>query len=175
MNRVLCTLVVIWALAPTLLQAACNANIDETTPTARFIDNGDGTITDARTALMWVRCASGQSWNGSACTGTATKHTWQDALQLADTSSYAGLTNWRLPNVKELVSIVEQRCSNPAINETIFPATPTFYFWTGSPLAQGMGNWAHNVSFSDGSDSVDNKAYPDTFFYAHIRLVREAR
>lgn len=175
MKKSLWGLVAILAFSPALAYAACITSIPETSPLARFIDNGDGTVTDARTALMWTRCSLGQTWNGTTCVGTASKHTWQAALQQADTFAYAGHTDWRLPNVKELVSIVERRCSNPSINETIFPATPTFWFWTSSPSAQGPGTHAHNVSFSDGTDLVDYKQHSNTSFYHHVRLVRAAR
>jgi hypothetical protein len=60
-----------------------------------FIDNGDGTITDNATGLMWA-----QDDNG---TGVY----WEDALTYAESSTLAGHNDWRLPNVKELQSIVD--------------------------------------------------------------------
>lgn len=53
----------------------CNSNIPESTPTSRFTDNGNGTVTDTKTGIMWKRCAEGQIWTGSTCSGTAAGYT----------------------------------------------------------------------------------------------------
>jgi hypothetical protein len=96
-------------------------------------------VTDTATGLTWKRCSEGQSWDGATCAGSAMYHTWQQALQVADTASYAGQSDWRLPNAKELASIVEQACYSPAIDEAVFPATPSSYYWSSSPGASNAG------------------------------------
>ncbi|MDP4028446.1 MAG: DUF1566 domain-containing protein [Gallionella sp.] len=58
--------------------------------------------------------------------------TWNAALAAAKDANFAGHSDWRLPNIKELESIVESCGYNPAINRTLFPATPDEYFWSGS-------------------------------------------
>ena len=109
-------------------------SVAESTPTSAFVDHNDGTVTHSLTGLMWKRCAQGLS--GADCaTGTATKMTWSAALAVAVADAAAGYRDWRLPNKKELESIVESCGFNPAINQTVFPATPTSYssyFWSGS-------------------------------------------
>ncbi len=60
-----------------------------------FVDNGDGTITDRATGLMWQQADDGRARN------------WQEALACAEDLDLAGYTDWRLPNAKELQSIVE--------------------------------------------------------------------
>ena len=60
-----------------------------------FTDNGDGTITDKATGLMWMQDDSG---NGM---------TWEEALKFAESKEFAGCSDWRLPNIKELQSIVD--------------------------------------------------------------------
>jgi hypothetical protein len=60
-----------------------------------FVDNGDGTITDNATGLLWMQTDSGQGMN------------WQDALAYCEALSQAGYDDWRLPNAKELQSIVD--------------------------------------------------------------------
>ncbi len=60
-----------------------------------FEDNGDGTITDNATGLMWM-----QNDNG-------TEILWEDALSYAENFTYAGYSDWRLPDVKELQSILD--------------------------------------------------------------------
>ena len=106
----------------------CNENMIETAPESRFTINGDGTVTDKQTNLIWARCPQGLS--GSDCTvGELVAYSWVDALALngtRPTSVTAGPvieTDWRLPNAKELESLGELSCSNPAINQMVFPNT----------------------------------------------------
>ena len=141
-------------------------SIRATAPASRFTDNGDGSVTDKATGLQWKRCSEGQTWDGTACAGAATTHTWQSALQLAGGVNYAGLNDWRLPNLKELASIVEQACFDPAVNLAIFPVTPSSTFWSSSPSALS-GDTAWIVHFHGGDIWYDGKL---TGF--NVRLVR---
>lgn len=135
------------------------------TPINRFSNNGDGTVTDSATGLIWKRCSEGQS--GAVCeVGTPGIFTWQEALKTGAASAFAGKSDWRLPNIKELASIVERQCTMPAINEIVFPSTPTMSFWSGSPY-DGNPNFAWNVYFPYGISDGNNKNYK--FF---VRLVR---
>lgn len=60
-----------------------------------FVDNGDGTVTDRATGLTWQKADSGRGMN------------WQEALDCAENLKLAGHDDWRLPNAKELQSIVD--------------------------------------------------------------------
>ena len=60
-----------------------------------FHDNGDGTVSDHATGLMWTKSDSQAAVS------------WQDALQMANGQTYSGYSDWRLPNAKELQSIVD--------------------------------------------------------------------
>jgi Protein of unknown function (DUF1566) len=142
-------------------QATCtaanpNPNVTESTPTSAFTDNGSGTVTHSLTGLMWKQCAQGQS--GANCsTGSTTTMTWSAALAAAKNEVFAGHSDWRLPNKKELESIVETCGSNPSINQTLFPATPALFFWSGSSYVSGpSGAWY--VDFNDGSTAAFGKA-----------------
>ncbi|HYW77150.1 MAG TPA: DUF1566 domain-containing protein [Gammaproteobacteria bacterium] len=151
---------------------SCVSTIPDATPDSRYKVNSNGTVVDLRTGLMWMRCAVGQSWDSqkSSCTGTASKYNWQNALlavqKLDNGNGYAGYNDWRLPNYRELTSIVRFRCHDPAINETIFPNTPSDPFWTSTPLAQGFGvDWSvHFLTGQAGYMGYSNKQ--------PIRLVR---
>jgi len=160
----------VFTLLPVIVSAqTCQtASIPSTTPTSRFTMNGNGTVTDTKTGLMWKKCSEGQS--GTDCSsGSAATYTWQQALQQAQTvnsGSFAGYSDWRVPNVKELVSITEKQCVEPAINLTVFPNTPSSWFWSSSPGAS-VSNGAWIVYFSIGNSSYDFK---DSFNY--VRLVR---
>jgi hypothetical protein len=135
-----------------------------TTPSSDFIDNQDGTVTHKCTGLVWQRCSVGQTWNGTSCTGTAQTYTYDQALALK--TSFAGNSDWRLPNANELHTIVEYGSYNPAINTALFPNTPDNYYWSASPVA-GSSYYAWIVYFDYGYGSWDGKG--SSYF---VRLVR---
>jgi hypothetical protein len=118
-------------------------------PDAAYIDQGDGTVTHVPTGLMWKRCSEGQTWTGATCSGTTGTYSWSQALKQASASSFAGHTDWRLPNIKELRSLVEECRFSPSINDAIFPATPSSNFWSGSPYANNS-YYAWYVYFGNG-------------------------
>lgn len=111
--------------------------VSGTVTTANLKDNADGTVTDSSTKLMWKKCLEGLS--GDTCTGTASTFTWQGALQRPGTVNGAGFPvspnykDWRLPNIKELQSIVDTSKSNPAIDLTKFPNAAASQAWSSSP------------------------------------------
>jgi len=152
----------------------CKPAIPASTPTSQFIDHGDGTVTDARTNLMWNRCAYGQTWDGSTCTGSYMNTTWHGALQepaiVNRGSGYAGYTDWRLPNINELRSLVEEQCYSPAINLNVFPNTPGTIFWSSSPNAYNS-QIAWGVHFFSGSIDSGGRSNDYLGGYA-VRLVR---
>jgi spore coat protein CotH len=82
-----------------------------------FVDNGDGTVTDLATGLMWQQADSGVGMD------------WEDALDYAEDLELAGYDDWFLPDIKQLQSILDYTQSPTAINETdIGPAIDTDYF-----------------------------------------------
>ncbi|QVL49258.1 MAG: DUF1566 domain-containing protein [Thiocapsa sp.] len=143
----------------------CRDDIRATAPDSRYQDNGNGTVTDRATGLIWKQCAEGRSGAGCA-TGSAQTFTWQAALQHAEAAVFAGSSLWRLPNKNELASLVERRCYDPAINATFFPNTPSSVLWSSSPYADFSDN-AWIVGFGGGGVYYYLK---DLTFY--VRLVR---
>ncbi|WP_245536802.1 DUF1566 domain-containing protein [Turneriella parva] len=108
-------------------------------PVRNFSDNTDGTVTDVNANLRWQKCTRGQN-NDASCTGAATASTWQLALQYCDgltlgDTGFANRANWRLPNVKELESLIDRSVNSPAISTAFFPATLSNYYWTSSTVA----------------------------------------
>lgn len=144
-----CTL--LHGLLVMLLLAAGTATAAPTTPTEDFTDNGDGTVTHRVTGLTWMRCAMGMTWTGTDCTGTASTYTWEQATAL--TANFAGKSDWRLPSIAELNTIVEREAYDPAINSEVFPGTPMSdnapIFWSHSP-AVGNSGYGWYLRFSDG-------------------------
>jgi len=168
-------------------QQACNDRINQTTPTSRYVDNANGTVTDSRTGLMWQRCMVGYTFSNSGtpnnladdtCTPSATvTFIWQLALQGAvdrnTQGGFGGFADWRVPNIKELISIVEHRCFNPAINATIFPGTPAAAeVFSSSPGNDNAGKTTVLlVAMTDGEDKSTVSAVIETAAKS-VRLVR---
>lgn len=150
-------------------QTCKTESITASAPNSRYTDNSDGTVTDNTTGLMWKQCPEGASGAGCA-TGGASTYTWQQALQQAQTvdngAGFAGHTDWRLPNRKELHSLVEVQCASPSINAVLFPNNPSNLFWSSSPYANDPTT-AWSVYFSSG---LDNYNYKTNAYY--VRLVR---
>ena len=158
-------------LSSALAVAECTANrnvdIVITRPDSLYTDHGDGTVTDNATGLMWQKCSLGLS--ASDClTGGAQTYIWHAALtaaKTANTNNDSGYSDWRLPNKNELESLLEDACSAPAINTSMFPNTLGKY-WSSSPEAYYTGA-AWPVDFDYGyvhGDGKDQSKY--------VRLVR---
>lgn len=132
----------------------------------------DGTeVTDLATGLIWRRCAEGLQ--GSVCTGTVSYFTHQAALQHAASISSSTAVAWRLPNVKELSSIVDISKSNPAIDSTAFPSTPIYYFWSATPyVSNASGAWV--AEFGQGKISPGGRGTISggKILMYNVRLVR---
>lgn len=144
----------------------CEANIAPSNPDSAYTDHGNGTVTHEPTGLTWKVCSEGQIWKDGSCLGTASSYTWTQALTLAGSASFGGQGDWRLPNIKELRSLIEECRVNPAINDWVFPATYGSGVWSGSPSFENS-YYAWYAHFLDGSSSDFYKA-----FVNNVRLVR---
>lgn len=141
----------------------CNPNIQTTRPDSRYQDMG-AEVKDTVTGLIWQRCSIGQTWDGTTCTGTATEHYWQQALMVAKNLG----NGYRLPNIKELQSLVETKCYKPAINTKQFPNTPiNNWYWSSSPHRSGHMGTVWGLNFSGGHDSDAGK-----YAKFYVRAVR---
>lgn len=148
-NYALIQLILSSVLFINIVGAECNDSITKNTPDSRFKVNGDGTVTDLQTLLIWQRCHHGQDWDGVTCTGSIVQDNWPTILEASQNSDFANNDNWRLPNIVELTSIVEFACFNPSINESMFPNTLEFSQWTSSPNIDGADS-ALGINFEDG-------------------------
>ncbi|OBQ46205.1 hypothetical protein VQ01_15660 [Tamlana sp. s12] len=117
-----------------------------------FTDNGDGTITDNATGLMWQQADDGNTYD------------WENALDYAESLTLGGHSDWRMPNAKELQSIVNytrspSTSSSPAI-DPLFSCTEITdtdgnsgqygYYWSSSPLKDGPTPYTDAVYFCFG-------------------------
>ena len=111
--------------------------------------NADNTVTDNITGLMWRRCSQGQA-DDATCTGTAGTYTWEDALLQCENET-TDYTDWRLPNARELMSIVDYgAAAAPRINTTVFPGTVSTAYHTSTTDAQDT-IFAKSVNFNNGA------------------------
>ena len=79
---------------------SCSAKAVEDSPTADFVDNGNGTVTHQKTGLSWMRCAMGQTWTGSTCRNAAQKYSWKAATALsADFAGQAEIDGESIPRI----------------------------------------------------------------------------
>ena len=143
----------------------------------QFIDRKDGTLLDVTTNLLWSKCNLGETYNQSndTCDGTAIKYqNWQDALiatKNSDLTTIAGQAGFRLPNIKELSSIVDYSFTRPAINLTYFQTTTNEPYWTNTPDAHKI-NSAYDGLIIDFEDALETITVPSNFPSPLVRLVK---
>lgn len=124
-------------------------------PTSYTVDAANNVVTDNVTGLVWQR---------TVAPGT---YTWDQAKQYCANLVLAAHSDWRLPTRIELVSLVDFTKSNPAIDSTAFPNTPSNWFWTSSPEAGNPTLAAWFVHFVNGSPGPYGVAVP-----VQVRCVR---
>ena len=121
--------------------------------------NGDEIVTDTKTGLVWQKSyVSGKNWQG--------------ALSYCETLTYAGYSDWRLPDKNELASLVNYKKYGPASD---FPDMPSRYFWSSSTDVSGT-SYAWIVAFNNGSVDFDDGVMDDSYGkagnYYSVRCVR---
>jgi len=123
---------VAWPMPNTAVDVAAGAPNEMS-----FTDNGDGTVTDNVTRLMWQQATPPDTFEftqaGAFCQGL----------------TLGGHDDWRLPSMIELVSIADLGRSNPAIDTTVFPGTPSDPFW--SSTVWGTSASAEAIAFDRGN------------------------
>ncbi len=112
-----------------------SSRLPESVKPSRFTDNGDGTVTDKETNLTWVKQDDGK------------RRTWSEAKEYCEKLTLAG-GGWRLPTVKELISIIDYDKHGPAI-DPVFTGTQSSYYWSSTPDADDS-SYAWSVYFSYG-------------------------
>lgn len=109
-----------------------------------FTDNGNRTITDNLTQLVWQKAPN------------TTILTWENALAYAENLSLASATDWRLPNIKELQSLNDESITNPSANTNFFPTIGVHNYWSSTSLPnQTTKSWYWNTQF--GITTYDTK------------------
>ena len=116
----------------------CDQTLQQDYSPADFVDNRDGSVTDLRSSLIWAKCSIGQTYllvtNTCSSDGATNFVTWGEALLAVESYSVNGISEWRLPNIKELGSLVDRSCANPVINTTLFPKTVSSVYYSSTPF-----------------------------------------
>lgn len=111
------------------------------------------TVQDTRTGLVWQRHLDPAAYS------------WVSALTYCRSLAVAG-GGWRLPNVKELQTLVDQGGTAPALDATAFPGTPSVLFWSATPLASdGSRSWGVHFLAGEATHRTASDA-------ARVRCVR---
>lgn len=119
-----------------------------------FKDNNNGTVTDNFTGLTWQKIQAQNTM------------TWEEALSYASTFSLAGKSDWRLPDIKELQSLNDEKLSSPSIDKTVFTELVTGRYWSStSSINSSTKAWDLNTEF--GIVSYSEKTAKD-----YVLLVR---
>ncbi len=149
------------------------------TPTAQFdpvestISLQDELIVDNKTGLMWLRCTYGFEWDGANFTCTDNQGsavTWKGALDEVASANIGNLhsySDWRLPNIKELASLVERKCTSLTINKNVFPGTGAVPYWSNT---HRLGTTDIRVVNFNTGVVADSVPFSDSLYF---RLVRD--
>ncbi|MBB1489660.1 DUF1566 domain-containing protein [Oceanospirillum sp. D5] len=153
------------------MSATCNTGSIPLTTEAgvRFILH-DATAFDTKTGLTWLRCSAGTYWDANAgCVGDV------KIMSLTQAELYAANTgtDWRVPTIQELYSIVDINSTNPAIRSDIFPDIKNLSegapYWSDSEV-EGLPSLFYYIDFIDGSVDGHSNGFP-----LAVRLVRSGR
>jgi len=136
------------------------------------VKTDDGGLRDKDWTYTWYNSdaatnggSAGTADGGNNCFNTARCDT-QKYVADVNAQGFCGAHDWRLPDPRELLSIVSNDRINPAIDTTYFPNTVASWVWSASPYAYDP-NYAWYVYFSGGGVDADGKNYAGS-----VRLVR---
>lgn len=141
--------------------------------TLSYTDNGNGTVTDNNTGLMWQKEDDNQTYNWYQASGTYEATYNPSSQNVCGSLTLGGHTDWRLPAEKELLSIVDYSfpIPGPTIQQTIFPDTKAEYngYWSSTTNAREPGR-AWGVYFGYANPSSFQK--DDMYGPLYVRCVR---
>jgi len=133
-----------------------------------FVDNGNGTVTDNVTGLVWQRDDDGRTYNWFEATGTYDPLSNPGAIDVCGSVRLGGSSDWRVPTRRELVSIVDYGTGGPgAMVDGAFPGAKAGFYWSATPFPPtGVNAWI--VRFDDGTSWSRGKGSVG----AYVRCVR---
>jgi hypothetical protein len=138
-------------------------------PAASYTANGNGTVTDNVTGMMWE-----QKTDDGGNRDKDNTYTWKDALAYCENLVLGSFSDWRLPNPKELERLVDLSTSSPAIDTSLFLHTSNGYYWTSSTCVGCHKFKAFAYNFSDGELYFGVKYRDGNYPENYARCVRTA-
>ena len=118
----------------------------------KFNDNGDGTVTDITTRLIWQQADA--------------KKNWEAAITYCEELKHANHQDWRLPNIKELRTIIDMTKTNLTIDSIAFPGAKASLYWSSTTFESNPKN-AMVYDFSNGNTHSEEKVFTN-----YVRCVR---
>jgi hypothetical protein len=119
-----------------------------------YVDNGNGTVTDIETKLIWQQATAPNTYNRD------------QAISYCESLSFAGYTDWRLPTLDELKTLVDSTQTPPKINHTFFPDTRLDAYWSSTTDASNT-SFAWGVDFFYGGGYMYSK--PSSYYVRAVR------
>ena len=131
---------------------------------SNFISKPNGTVYDNVGGLTWLKCPAGNNYTMSNCTEQSEPKNWLGAIQYCESLEYAEKTDWRLPNINEIRSLIARGRTQPLINSSLFPhiATPLF-FWT-STTYEKTPQLGWGINFTSGEEVLTLKLLENKVF-----------
>jgi hypothetical protein len=117
-----------------------------------FKDNGDGTVTDVATGLTWQQADA--------------KKNWEAAITYCEELKHANHQDWRLPNIKELRTIIDMTKTNLTIDSIAFPGAKASLYWSSTTFESNPRN-AMVYDFSNANTHSEEKVFTN-----YVRCVR---
>jgi hypothetical protein len=144
-----------------IIMVASPRSVDAAAPAGHYVVTagsgaGDGTVYDTKSKLTWQQTVS------------STQYSWAEAkTYCAGVGASLGGIGWRVPTIKELLSIVDLSQTGPAIDPNAFPSTPAEHFWSSSPPV-GSSSFAWGVDFRSGASGYQHNVSDPNY----VRCVR---
>jgi hypothetical protein len=126
-------------------------------PLSSFVNNGDGTVSDNLTGLIWQQDETNTM-------------SWEAALSYCEGLSLGNHSDWRLPNIKELGSLTDDMRYFPAIDTNFFPDAQPSNYWSSTTNTY-MPGFAWGLDFNSGENFSRDKSSSNY----HVRCVRGGR
>jgi hypothetical protein len=122
-----------------------------------YVDNGDGTVTDKVTDLIWQQATDGKLRD------------WEGSIQHCEDLVFAGHGDWKLPSNKELSSTVDLLLYKPAIDTAFFPDTDyKAYYWSRTPESRDAFRNMMSETTVQPEDIAINNAHENAFFQEYM-------
>lgn len=109
-----------------------------------LVDNGDGTVSDTNSGLVWQQTSLGEM-------------DWESALNYCESLSLAGYSDWRLPSVNELISLLAYQGNPPLVDQSAIPAIASKHYLSSTTLSYNSA-FAWSVSLKEGTVFVRDKS-----------------